>query len=50
MEFLIRAGGRYLPEAAMTMLPEAWDKDDDMSAEEKSDILDVLGSSQNWTG
>lgn len=28
MEFLVKASGRTLPEAAMTMVPEAWEKDD----------------------
>lgn len=28
LEFLVRAGGRSLPEAAMTMVPEAWEKDE----------------------
>ena len=28
MEFLVRAGMRSLPEAAMMMVPEAWEKDD----------------------
>uniref|UniRef100_A0A914S7Y9 glutamate synthase (ferredoxin) n=1 Tax=Parascaris equorum TaxID=6256 RepID=A0A914S7Y9_PAREQ len=27
-EFLVRAGNRSLPEAAMTMVPEAWEKDE----------------------
>jgi glutamate synthase (NADPH/NADH) len=30
LEFLVRAGNRSLPEAAMTMVPEAWEKDEDM--------------------
>lgn len=28
LEFLVRAGDRSLPEAAMTMVPEAWEKDE----------------------
>lgn len=28
LEFLVRVGGRCLPEAAMTMVPEAWEKDE----------------------
>lgn len=28
LEFLVRAGGRTVPEAAMTMVPEAWEKDE----------------------
>ncbi|EPB78908.1 class II glutamine amidotransferase [Ancylostoma ceylanicum] len=27
-EFLVKAGQRSLPEAAMTMVPEAWEKDE----------------------
>jgi glutamate synthase (NADPH/NADH) len=30
LEFLAKAGGRSLPEAAMTMVPEAWEKNDEM--------------------
>jgi glutamate synthase (NADPH/NADH) len=28
LEFLVRAGNRTLPEAAITMVPEAWEKDE----------------------
>lgn len=28
LEFLVRAGNRTLPEAAMMMVPEAWEKDE----------------------
>lgn len=28
LEFLVRVGKRSLPEAAMTMVPEAWEKDE----------------------
>lgn len=28
LEFLVRVGGRSLPEAAMIMVPEAWEKDE----------------------
>lgn len=30
LEFLVYAGKRSLPEAAMTMVPEAWEKDEEM--------------------
>lgn len=48
LEFLIRGGGRSLPEvhmcfpkfsifqAAMTMVPESWEKDANMSVEKKA--------------
>lgn len=28
LEFLVRAGQRSVPEAAMTMVPEAWENDE----------------------
>lgn len=28
LEFLVRAGNRELPEAVLTMVPEAWEKND----------------------
>lgn len=28
LEFLVHAGNRSLPEAAMTMVPEAWENDE----------------------
>ncbi|PAV71125.1 hypothetical protein WR25_07328 [Diploscapter pachys] len=36
MEFLVKASGRTLPEAAMTMVPEAWEKDDEMFADKRT--------------
>ncbi|CAD5217535.1 unnamed protein product [Bursaphelenchus okinawaensis] len=36
MEFLVRAGNRTLPEAAMMMVPEAWEKDEEMLPEKRS--------------
>lgn len=35
LEFLVMAGGRSLPEAVMTMVPEAWHNDSLMHAEKK---------------
>jgi len=35
LEFLVVAGGRSLPEAVMTMVPEAWQNDDLMNSEKK---------------
>ncbi|CAP23162.1 Protein CBG01975 [Caenorhabditis briggsae] len=50
MEFLVRAGGRSLPEAAMTMVPEAWEKDDDMSTEKKHFYRWAAMSMEPWDG
>lgn len=36
LEFLVNAGGRMLPEAVMTMVPEAWQNDALMNQEKKS--------------
>uniref|UniRef100_A0A915JE14 glutamate synthase (ferredoxin) n=1 Tax=Romanomermis culicivorax TaxID=13658 RepID=A0A915JE14_ROMCU len=36
MEFLVMAGSRSLPEAAMTMVPEAWEKDQRMNVDKKA--------------
>lgn len=36
MEFLVMAGNRSLPEAAMTMIPEAWEKDQRMNVDKKA--------------
>jgi glutamate synthase (NADPH/NADH) len=36
LEFLVSAGGRSLPEAVMTMVPEAWQNDELMNAEKKT--------------
>lgn len=35
LEFLVTAGGRQLPEAVMTMVPEAWQNDPLMNPEKK---------------
>lgn len=35
LEFLVRAGGRSLPEAIMTMVPEAWENDTSMLPEKR---------------
>lgn len=50
MEFLVRAGGRSLPEAAMTMVPEAWEKDDDMPSEKKHFYRWAAMSMEPWDG
>ncbi|XP_045471677.1 glutamate synthase [NADH], amyloplastic isoform X2 [Harmonia axyridis] len=36
LEFLVHAGNRSLPEAVMTMVPEAWQNDPTMSEEKKN--------------
>lgn len=36
LEFLVKAGGRSLPEAVMTMVPEAWEKDLKMNMEKRA--------------
>ena len=35
LEFLVMAGNRSLPEAVMTMVPEAWQNDDQMTNTKK---------------
>ena len=50
MEFLLRAGGRSLPEAAMTMVPEAWEKDDDMTSTKKHFYRWSAMSMEPWDG
>lgn len=36
LEFLVHAGGRQLPEAVMTMVPEAWQHDKTMNEDKKN--------------
>lgn len=36
LEFLVMAGGRSLPEAMMTLVPEAWQNDTEMSEEKRN--------------
>ncbi|TMS36384.1 hypothetical protein L596_003559 [Steinernema carpocapsae] len=50
LEFLVRAGGRSLPEAAMTMVPEAWEKDDEMGPEKRSFYRWASMSMEPWDG
>uniref|UniRef100_A0A915C1J2 glutamate synthase (NADH) n=1 Tax=Parascaris univalens TaxID=6257 RepID=A0A915C1J2_PARUN len=49
-EFLVRAGNRSLPEAAMTMVPEAWEKDEDMSPEKRSFYRWAAMLMEPWDG
>ncbi|VDM50687.1 unnamed protein product [Toxocara canis] len=50
LEFLVRAGHRSLPEAAMTMVPEAWEKDEDMSPEKRSFYRWAAMFMEPWDG
>ncbi|CAI5454318.1 unnamed protein product [Caenorhabditis angaria] len=50
MEFLVHAGNRTLPEAAMTMVPEAWEKDEDMTSEKKHFYRWAAMSMEPWDG
>lgn len=50
LEFLVRAGNRALPEAAMTMVPEAWEKDEDMSHEKRIFYRWVAMQMEPWDG
>ncbi|KAL3109867.1 hypothetical protein niasHT_019898 [Heterodera trifolii] len=50
LEFLVRAGNRTLPEAAMTMVPEAWEKDEDMSHEKRIFYRWAAMQMEPWDG
>ncbi len=50
LEFLVRAGGRSLPEAIMTMVPEAWEKDALMNDEKKSFYRWAACAMEPWDG
>ncbi|KAE9555853.1 hypothetical protein FO519_000938 [Halicephalobus sp. NKZ332] len=50
LEFLVRAGERTLPEAAMTMVPEAWEKDEDMTADKRSFYRWAAMLMEPWDG
>uniref|UniRef100_A0AC34QHX1 Glutamine amidotransferase type-2 domain-containing protein n=2 Tax=Panagrolaimus sp. JU765 TaxID=591449 RepID=A0AC34QHX1_9BILA len=50
LEFLVRAGNRSLPEAAMTMVPEAWEKDDDMDPDKRSFYRWAAMLMEPWDG
>ncbi|KAI1729795.1 glutamine amidotransferases class-II domain-containing protein [Ditylenchus destructor] len=50
LEFLVRVGGRSLPEAAMTMVPEAWEKDDKMGAEKRAFYRWAAMQLEPWDG
>mgnify|MGYP003729734863 CR=1 FL=1 len=50
LEFLSLAGGRSLPEAIMTMVPEAWHNDATMSKEKKDFYNWAACSMEPWDG
>ncbi|GFO01517.1 glutamate synthase [NADH], amyloplastic, partial [Plakobranchus ocellatus] len=50
LEFLCMAGGRELPEAIMTMVPEAWQNDITMSREKKNYYRWNAFSMEPWDG
>ncbi|KAJ1362991.1 hypothetical protein KIN20_022733 [Parelaphostrongylus tenuis] len=49
-EFLVRVGQRSLPEAAMTMVPEAWEKDEEMDQEKKAFYRWAAMTMEPWDG
>uniref|UniRef100_A0AC34GRP2 Glutamine amidotransferase type-2 domain-containing protein n=1 Tax=Panagrolaimus sp. ES5 TaxID=591445 RepID=A0AC34GRP2_9BILA len=50
LEFLVRASGRTLPEAAMLMVPEAWEKDEDMGQDKRSFYRWAAMLMEPWDG
>lgn len=50
LEFLVRAGKRSLPEAAMTMVPEVWEKVDDMPSEKRAFYRWAAMVMEPWDG
>ncbi|KAI6241560.1 Glutamine amidotransferase type-2 domain-containing protein [Aphelenchoides fujianensis] len=50
LEFLVRAGNRTLPEAAMTMVPEAWEKNEEMEPEKRAFYRWASMSMEPWDG
>ncbi|KAL1139053.1 hypothetical protein AAG570_009114 [Ranatra chinensis] len=50
LEFLVMAGGRSLPEAVMTMVPEAWQNDKTMSAEKRDFYQWSACAMEPWDG
>ncbi|RZF40660.1 hypothetical protein LSTR_LSTR012761 [Laodelphax striatellus] len=50
LEFLVNAGGRSLPEAVMTMVPEAWQNDATMAAEKRDFYHWAACAMEPWTG
>lgn len=50
LEFLVMAGGRSLPEAIMTMVPEAWQNDQLMNSEKKDFYRWSACAMEPWDG
>lgn len=50
LEFLCMAGGRQLPEAVMTMVPEAWQNDKTMTADKKAFYRWSAYAMEPWDG
>jgi glutamate synthase (NADPH/NADH) len=50
LEFLVKAGGRELPEAAITMVPEAWEKDRKMNRDKKGFYNFSAMAMEPWDG
>ncbi|ELT96170.1 hypothetical protein CAPTEDRAFT_177943 [Capitella teleta] len=50
LEFLCMAGGRSLPEAIMTMVPEAWQNDPTMTSEKKAFYRWSAFAMEPWDG
>ncbi|XP_067951479.1 uncharacterized protein [Watersipora subatra] len=50
LEFLIHAGERSLPEAILTMVPEAWQNDDNMPSDKKAFYRYNSFSMEPWDG
>ncbi|KAK6061980.1 class II glutamine amidotransferase [Cooperia oncophora] len=49
-EFLVKAGQRSLPEAAMTMVPEAWEKDEEMDHDKRAFYRWAAMAMEPWDG
>ncbi|XP_071536685.1 uncharacterized protein [Panulirus ornatus] len=50
LEFLVMAGGRSLPEAIMTMVPEAWQNDTLMNSEKRDFYRWAACAMEPWDG
>ena len=50
VEFLMQAGDRTLPEAVMTMVPEAWQNDEAMDVDKKNFYKFAACTMEPWDG
>ena len=50
VEFLMQAGNRTLPEAVMTMVPEAWQNDQAMDVDKKNFYRFAASTMEPWDG